>query len=155
MSHIPNTHRALIDRERIRLQRDEIGLNMFIEVTIVIFALLIVVLVVVTYIPALSILISVIGGIAVCTLIGLIYLLIILNRYKRDLNDHVYEVHGKMIKKGTLSTDHRISVGRQTFRVTQANPSLWDFFLKHADGEQVSVYYSPRTKTVWSIKERT
>lgn len=153
MSHTPLTHRALIERERAHLQREEMGLDKFIEVTIVIFALLIGAVFVASYTPRLSILLGPISALAFCTMFVLVYLLYMLSRYKGDLKDHVYEVHGKMVKKGKMSTDHRITVGNQTFRVTPANPSLWDFFLKNADGTHVSVYFSPRTKVVWTIKE--
>lgn len=151
MSYTSRTHRALIERERLHLKREELGLDKFVEVTIVIFALLIGAVVAATYIPRLSSFVGPLTVIAVCTLLVLVYLLYMLSKYKRDLNDHVYEIHGTMIKKGNLSTDHRITVGRHTFRVTPANPQLLDFYLKHKNGCPVSVYYSPRTKIVWNI----
>lgn len=151
MSHTPLTHRALIAREKAQLRREELGLDKFIEVTIVIFALLDIAVIMAAYIPRFSLFLGVVSVLAFICLLILIYLLSILHKYKADLKDHMYQVRGTMRKHGRMSHDYRLAVGRQTFRVTPSNPTLWDFFLKHPDGTEISILYSPRTKTVWSI----
>lgn len=151
MSHTPLTHRALITREKMHLKRHELGLDKFIEVTIVIFALLDIAVIVAAYTPRLSIFLLPISVMALLTLLILIYLMVILHKYKADMKDHIYSVRGKMYKHGRMSQDYRIQIGKHIFRVTPSEPTVWDFFLKHEDGVEVVVFYSPRTRTVWSI----
>jgi hypothetical protein len=145
------THRALLDRERAQLSRDELGIDKFIEVTIVIFALLVGSVVLTAYVPRLSILLGVASFLTASCLFVILYLLYIHNKYKQDLKDHIYEARGAMKKTKRLSHDHLIEVGPHTFTVSRANPAIWDFFQTHEDGAEISVLYSPRTKIVWSI----
>lgn len=154
MPNTPLTHRTLIEREKAQLRRDEMGLDKFIEVTIVVFALLDGAVVLAVYIPRFSIFLGIVSLLAFICLLIIIYLMHILSKYRRDMKDHIYSVKGPLKKYGQMSQDHRMSVAGVVFRITPANPAVWDFFLKHPNGTHVLVLYSPRTKTVWSITER-
>ncbi|MBI1863176.1 hypothetical protein HYS00_03585 [Candidatus Microgenomates bacterium] len=151
MSYTPLSRRALLNREKVHLKRDEMGIDLFIEVTMAIFALLVAAVVVTAYVPRLSMLIGIAAFLAVAALAVILYLFHILMKYRGDLNDHIYEARGKLHKTERLTHDHTLSVGRHTFRVTHANEHVWNFFNQTHEGQEVSVLYSPRTKIIWSI----
>lgn len=151
--HKPRPHRALLDSEYVHLRRAEHGVDKFTELTIFIFALLVMFVVSTVYFSTLSILLGIAMVFAFLCLIALIYLLYALHKFRSDLKSHTYIVSGPLRKIVRISHDHILLVGKTQFRVSRNHKKVWDFFIQVEEGTHVEVVYSPRTKIIWTIRK--